>query len=188
MNDQYLDAGAATRTAGPVPRRGPSGLGRRPVLAVSGAAAVVLLGGVVAVLSGHPPGSAGTGAGPALATVAGCPALGQVSGTLERVDVGDLVIKTASGRLVTVTTTAATQVPVTTSSGTAVTVLPAGLAQLRVGARTIAVGHAGPGKALSVVALFQPPSTPPGAHASMTLGDCSSASVDRALKAVVSVG
>lgn len=181
MNDQYVDAGAATRTAGPVPRRWPSGLGRRPVLAVSGAAAVVLLGGAAAVLSGHAPGSAGAGAGPALAAVTGCPALGQVSGTLEQVEVGDLVIKTASGRLVTVTTTAATRVAV---SGA----LSASLAQLRVGATTIAVGHAGPGKALSAVALLQPPSTPPGAQASVTLGGCSSTSVGRALKTVVAVG
>jgi hypothetical protein len=152
------------------------------VHAVSGAAAVVVLGGVVAALSGHAPGSAGTGAGPALAAVTGCPALGQVSGTLEQVAVGDLVIKTDGGRLVTVTTTAATRVAV---SGA---LPPASLAQLRVGAKTIAVGRTRPSKALSAVALFQPPSTPPGAHASVTLGDCSSTSIDRALKTVVSVG
>lgn len=235
--------------------RAPAGLGRRPVLAVGAAAAVVLLGGVVAMLSGHAPGSAS----PALAAVSGCTALGQVSGTLEQVGVGDLVIKTASGRLAEVATTSATRVavsgnllrditdgapvaaagpssggtiaaariavggkaslaalpgtvvaqgtvadatpggftvvtstgarvPVTTSSGTSVIVLPASLAQLQAGAQTIAVGHTGPGKTLSAVALFQPPPTPPGAHVSVTLGDCTSTSIDRALKALASVG
>jgi hypothetical protein len=259
VSDQYLDAGAATRTAGPVPRRWPSGLGERPALAVSGAAAVVLLGGAVAVLSGHPPGTTEAGNGVALAGVSGCTALGQASGTLARVNGGNLVIRTASGKLVTVTTTAATriavsraplraitdgapivvagpssggiitaarvavggkaalaalpgtvvvqgmvadagpagftvvtstgsQIPVTTSSGTSVTVLPANLDQLRAGANTIAVGHSGPGKTMPAAAVFQPPTTPPGAHATVTVGDCSPSSVDRAVMALTATG
>ena len=221
--------------------RGPAGLGRRPVLSLSGAAAVVLLGGVVAALSGHPPGSAetGPGPGPVLAAVTGCTALGQVSGTLTQAHAGDVVIKTATGRLVTVTTTSATgmvvsgatlrditdgapvavtgpssggtiaaarvavggkaslavppgsvvaqgtvadaspgrftvvtsaaaRIPVTTSSGTSVTLLPASLAQLRAGAETVVVGHGQKGGTLSAVALLQPSSALPGAH----VGDC----------------
>jgi hypothetical protein len=222
------------------------------VLSLSGAAAVVLLGGMVAALSGHPPGSAGTGPGPVLAAVSGCTALGQVSGTLTQVHAGDVVIKTAVGQLVTVTTTPATgmvvsgalprditdgapvavtgpssggtiaaarvavggkaslavppgsvvaqgtvadaspgrftvvtpaaRIPVTTSSGTAVTLLPASLAQLRAGAETIAVGHGKKGGTLSAVALLQPSSAPPGAHVGVTLGNCSSTAIGHALK------
>jgi hypothetical protein len=185
VNDQYLDAGAATRTAGPVAWRWPSGLGQRPVLAVSGAAAVVMLGGVVAILSGHPPGTTDAGNGRALAAVSGCSALGEASGTLAQVNRGNLVIRTASGRLATVTTTAATQIAVSRAS---VTVLPATLAQLQVGANTIAVGHTGPGKTMSAVAVFQPPATPAGAQASVTLGGCSPSSIDRAITALGSAG
>ena len=259
MNDQYLDAGAATRTAGPVPRRGPSGLGRRPVLAVSGAAAVVALGGVVAALSGHAPGSARADGGPALISITGCSALAQVNGTLERRSDGDLIISTADGTVSVRTTTATrlaasrapagditdgapvvvagrsfggtiaaarvavggkallaappgtvvtqgkvadaghggftvvtstgARVPVTTSSATSVTVLPASVDQLQAGVPTIALGHLGPAGALSAVAVFQPPVTQPGTHASVTLGDdCSPASVDRAITELTSAG
>lgn len=236
--------------------RGPSGLGQRPVLAVSAAAAVVLLGGVGAVLSGHPPGTAGGNGGPSLVSVTGCSALTQVNGTLEPRGDGGLVIKTASGTVsvsttaasrlavsraplrditdgafvvvagpssggtvaavrvavggkaslatlpgsavtqgtvagagpggFTVVTPAGARIPVTTSSVTSVTVLPASLGQLRAGAATIAVGHAGPGKTLSAVAVFQPPVAPPGAHASVTLGGCSPTSINRAITALVS--
>jgi hypothetical protein len=250
---------AQTRSpAEPDGRRWSGGLGRRPVLAVSAAAAVVLIGGVVAALSGHAPGSAGTEDGPALISISGCPTLTQVNGTLEQRSGGDLVIKTASGTI-SVSTTAATrlavshaplgditdgapvvvagprsggtiaaarvavggkaslaappgtvvtqgtvadtspggftvvtstgaQVPVTTSSATSVTVLPATLDQLQAGSTTIAAGHPGPGKTLSAVAVFQPPVTPPGVHASATLGGCSPSSIDRAITALTSAG
>jgi hypothetical protein len=239
------------------PRR-PGGLGRRPMLAVSAAAAVVLTGGVVAALSGHAPGGAGTEDGPALISISGCPTLTQVNGTLEQRSGGDLVIKTASGK-VSVSTTAATRlavsyaplrditdgasvvvagprsgaaiaaarvavggkaslaalpgavvtqgtvtdaspggftvvtstrsrVPVTTSSATSVTVLPATLGQLQAGATIIAAGHPGPGTTLSAVAVFQPLVTPLGAHSSVTLGGCSPSSIDRAIAALASVG
>jgi hypothetical protein len=247
--------------AGPHKPDGPRGsgvLGRRPVLAVSAAAAVVLIGGVVAALSGHAPGRAGTEGGPALISITGCPTLAQVNGTLEQRSGGDLVIQTASVTI-SVSTTAATRlavsraplsditdgafvvvagpssggtiaaarvavggkaalagppgtvvtqgtvadaspggftvitstgarVPVTTSSATSVTVLPATLDQLQAGAAIIAVGHPGPGRTLSAVAVFQPPVSPSGAHASVTLGDCSPTSVDRAIMALASAG
>lgn len=259
MNDQYLDAGAATRAARHVPRRWPSGFGGRPVLAVSGAAAVVALGGVVAVLSGHAPGSATDNGGPALISITGCSALTQVNGTLEQRSGGDLVIGTADGT-VSVRTTASTRlavsrapagditdgasvivagrsfggtiaaarvavggkaslaappgtvvtqgtvadasndgftvvtstgawVPVTTSSATSVTVLPATLDQMQAGVPTIAVGHPGPDRTLSAVAVFQPPRAQPGTHASVTLGDdCSPSSVDRAITELTAAG
>ena len=174
MNDQYADAGAVTRIAGPVPRRWPSGLGRRPALAVGGAAAVVMLGGVVAVLSGHAPGSATADGGPALISVTGCSALAQVNGTLEQVTGGDLVVKTASGT-VSVSTAAATG-------------LPATLSQLQAGAPVIAVGHPGPGKTLSAIAVFQPPATPPGTHAGVIINYCSPTSAKHAILAPASAG
>jgi hypothetical protein len=222
------------------------------VLSVSGAAAVVALGGVVAVLSGHAPGTAEAGNGSALVSITGCSALAQVNGTLERRSGGDLVISTADGTVSVKTTTATrlavsrasagditdgasvivagrsfggtiaavrvavggkaslaappgtvvtqgavadashgrfivvtstgTRVPVTTSSATSVTVLPATLDQLQAGVPTIAVGHPGPTRTLSAVAVFQPPVTQPGTHASVTFGDdCSPSSVDRAI-------
>jgi outer membrane lipoprotein SlyB len=86
---------------------------RRPLLvAGSAAAAFVLLVGVGAAtgfvhvsLSGH---GTGTGTGTALTAVTGCNRLQQADGTLEQVNGSSLVIKTASGRPVTVTTTATT--------------------------------------------------------------------------------
>jgi len=237
---------------------GPGGLGRRPVLAVGAAAAVVLLGGIVAALSGHAPGGAVTSGGPALTSVTGCTTLVQVSGTLGQRSGGVLVIETASGTVLvnttsatrlavsraplgditdgasvvvagpssggtvaaervavggeaslaalpgtvvtqgtvadagpggfTVVTATGARVPVTTSSATSVTVLPASLGQLRAGVPTIVVGQPGPDRALSAVAVFQPPVTPPGAHVSVTVGDCSPASVDRAITALASAG
>jgi hypothetical protein len=78
---------------------------RRTMMAVGAAAALVLLGAAgylsAAALTGHAP-------GPVLTAVSGCAALEQASGTLERVNGSSLVIKTASGQPVTVTTTAAT--------------------------------------------------------------------------------
>jgi anti-sigma factor RsiW len=85
---------------------------RRAMLTVgSAAAALVLLivigiaAGVVHVhLSGSGPGSQTT-----LTSVSGCTRLEQANGTLERVNGAGVVIKTASGRLVTVSTKATTR-------------------------------------------------------------------------------
>jgi hypothetical protein len=87
------------------------GPGRRAVLAVGVAAALVLAGvvGYGASRFVHISfGTGGTGAGPVLTAVNGCSALEEAIGTLEQVNGSSLVIKTASGQPVTVTTTAST--------------------------------------------------------------------------------
>jgi hypothetical protein len=87
------------------------GPGRRAVLAVGVAAALVLLGAVGYGASNFVHirfGTAGTGAQPVLTAVNGCTSLEQASGILEQVNGGSLVIRTASGQPVTVTTTAST--------------------------------------------------------------------------------
>jgi hypothetical protein len=86
---------------------------RRAVLAASTAAALVLLGGgaygAVGALTGHAPGTARTGTKAAVLTaVGGCAGLEQASGTLGQVSGSSVVIETASGQPVTVTTTAST--------------------------------------------------------------------------------
>jgi hypothetical protein len=91
--------------------RVPAGLGRRAVLAVGVAAALVLasaIGYEASKLVHISFGTSGTSAGPVLTAVSGCSALEEASGTLEQVNGGSLVIKTASGQPVTVTTTAST--------------------------------------------------------------------------------
>jgi len=223
------------------------------------AAALVLLlaigiaDGLVHVhLSG--PGS-GPGSETTLTSVSGCTQLEQVHGTLERVSGTDVVIKTASGQLVTVTTTATTRlaasgpllgditdgaavtvagtssgrtlaadfvvvganppsltvpgvvivrgtvadagatgftvvtfagtrVPVTTSGATAVTFSHASLSQLQNGGRTIAVGYAGPDGTLSARAVVQPPNWPAGAHARVSVRNCSSTAINHEIMAL----
>lgn len=72
---------------------------RRTGLVVVAAALVLGAGyGAAAALTGNAPGAL-------LAAVSGCPGLEQAAGTLQQVDGSSLVIKTASGQLVTVTTT-----------------------------------------------------------------------------------
>jgi hypothetical protein len=87
---------------------------RRPVLAASAAAALVILAGagygVTAALTS-------ASSGPVLTAVTGCASLEQASGTLEQVNGSSLVIKTASGQPVTVTTTARTKVAESAGSG-----------------------------------------------------------------------
>jgi hypothetical protein len=82
---------------------------RRPMLAIGAAAALALLGvagyRATAAVTRHP-------AGTVLTAVSGCAQLEQASGTLEQVNGTSLVIKTASGQPVTVTTTASTRVSV----------------------------------------------------------------------------
>jgi hypothetical protein len=77
----------------------------RTLLAVSAAAALVLLGGV-----GYWAAAARTGPAPGtvLTAVSGCAPLEQATGTLQQVHGSSLVIRTASGQPVTVTTTAST--------------------------------------------------------------------------------
>jgi hypothetical protein len=85
--------------------------------AASVAAAFVLLLGVGTAaglvhwhLSGSGSGSgSGSEAGTILTSVSGCAQLEQATGTFERAGGGSIVIKTAGGQLVTVTTTAATR-------------------------------------------------------------------------------
>jgi hypothetical protein len=250
---------ARPRHTGPRVLAGP---GRRARLMAAAAAALVLLGGAgygAAALSGHALGTAGTGTQTTLTVVTGCARLEQAVGTLEQVNGTSVVIKTASGRPVTVTTTATTRVnasgpllsditdgalvtvvgpssggtiaadlvavggraslaalpglvmvqgtvsdassagftvvtsagtrvPVTTSGGTAVTIFPASLGQLQAGASTIAVSYAGPDGTLSALAVLQPPSWPPGAHTTVTVRDCSPASIEHVIMALASGG
>jgi hypothetical protein len=89
-----------------------AGPGRRTMLVAGAAAALVLLGGSVYGASNFVHitfGTAGT-ANTVLTAVGGCAGLEQASGTLEQVNGSSVVIKTASGQPVTVTTTAATKV------------------------------------------------------------------------------
>jgi hypothetical protein len=197
----------------------------------------------------------GPGSEATLTSVSGCARLEQAHGTLERVTGADVVIKTAGGQLVTVTTTATTRlaasgallgditdgaavtvagtgsdgtitadfvvvganppsltvpgivtvrgtvsdagaagftvvtsagtrVPVTTSGATAVTVSHASLSQLQHGGRTMAVGHAGPDGTLSALAVVQPPDWPAGAHATVSVRNCSSTAINHEIMAL----
>ncbi len=58
------------------------------------------------------------------------------------------------------------------------------LGQLRAGARTIAVGYAGPDGTLSAIAVFQPPGWPRWAQAEVTVPDCSPTSIDHVITAL----
>ena len=236
---------------------------RATVIVGSVAAALVLLlvagtaAGLVHVhLSG--PGS-GSGSETTLTSVSGCPRLEQAHGTLERVNGADVVIKTASGQLVTVTTTATTRlaasgallgditdgtavtvagtrsdgtlaadfvvvsanppsltvpgivtvtgtvadagttgftvvtsagtrVPVTTSGATAVTVSHASLSQLQDGGRTMAIGYPGPDGTLSALAVLQPPNWPAGAHARVSVKNCSSTAINHEIMTLAADG
>jgi hypothetical protein len=107
---------AATPEAAPPARprryrpRVPAGPRRRTVLAAA-AAALVILGAAGYGASNFVHisfGTAGTGAGTVLTAVSGCTGLEQAAGTLQQVTGSSLVIKTASGQPVTVTTTPST--------------------------------------------------------------------------------
>jgi anti-sigma factor RsiW len=82
---------------------------RRRMVLASAAAVLILLGGAgywaASAVTGHAPGAV-------LTAVSGCTGLELTSGTLQQVSGGQLVIKTASGQRVTVTTTAATRMSV----------------------------------------------------------------------------
>ena len=106
-------ASAATETAQAAPPRRtrqlvPAAWRRAMLVAAGAAAALVLLVGIGAAagvvhvhVGGHSP-------EPVLTSVSGCSRLEQADGTLEQVNATSLVIQTASGRPVTVTTTAST--------------------------------------------------------------------------------
>jgi hypothetical protein len=110
-------AAAAPEAAQPAPPRHTrpgvlAGRRRRTVVAVS-AAAVVLLGAIGYGASNFVHiklGTTGTGASTTLTAVGGCTGLEQTAGRLEQVNGSSLVIKTANGNPVTVTTTASTRV------------------------------------------------------------------------------
>jgi hypothetical protein len=154
---------------------------RRTMVAASAAAALVLIGGasygVSAALAGHAPGTARTGTKTAaLTAVNGCAGLEQALGTLEQVNGTSLVIKTASGQPVTVTTTASTKVGL----------FAAPLSDITDGASVLVSGHSSNGtiEATHVFVGLRPPrigggqpdqlSTPPGIVA--VLGTVSDAS------------
>jgi hypothetical protein len=134
-------AAAAPELAPPVrPQQiGPhvlAGPRRRSTLTAGAAAAVLLIGGVSAALAGHTPGAARTGAKTAaLTAVNGCAGLEKTDGILEQANGTSLVIKTASGQLVTVTTTATTKVGMFTAP----------LSDITNGASVTAAGHSSNG-------------------------------------------
>lgn len=97
-------------------RRAPAGPWRRGVLMAGAAAAALALLAGVGAATGYVHlsfgGPSGLGTGTALTAVTGCAGLQLASGTLEQVNGTSLVIRTASGRPVTVTTTASARVSV----------------------------------------------------------------------------
>jgi hypothetical protein len=140
--------------------------GRRTMMTAGAAAALVLLGGAgylsAAALTGHAPGTV-------LTAVSGCAALEQASGTLGQVNGSSLVIKTASGQPVTVTTTAATTLGV---SGRLLGSIPdrtsVTVAGTRSGARIAAV-------IVSVRPPFRPQAPPGFVTVQGTVADASTA-------------
>lgn len=92
-------------------RRALAGPWRQAIVAVgSAAAALVLLLGIGTAAGLVHVKLSGSGSETAtLTSVSGCAQLEQANGTLEQVNGADVVIKTVSGQLVTVTTTAATR-------------------------------------------------------------------------------
>jgi hypothetical protein len=150
-------AAAAPETAQPARLRPtrpgvPAGPRRRTVLAASAAAAVVLLGA-----AGYAASTALTrhASGPVLTSVGGCAALRQAQGTLEQVNGTSLVIKTASGQPVTVTTRASTFVSM---SGPL-------LGDITDGASVMVRGHQSGGTIAAAIVTVGPPFSavnPPG--------------------------
>jgi hypothetical protein len=152
-------AAAAPQAAQPArPRRTgqrvlPGPWRRALLVAASVAAALVLLVGIGAVtgyvhISGHRTETA-------LTAVTGCTQLEQADGTLEQVNGTSLVIRTASGQPVTVTTTASTFVAV---SGPL-------LSDITDGASVMVRGHSSDGTITAAVVTVGPPFSavnPPG--------------------------
>lgn len=88
----------------------------------------------------------------------------------------------------TVVTSAGTRVPVTTSGGTIVTVFRASMGQLQAGARTMAIGYAGRDGTLSALAVLQPPNWPAGAHATLSVRNCSATAINHAIMTLATAG
>jgi hypothetical protein len=155
-------AAAAPQTAQPArparPRRGRPRAGpwrRAMLVAGAAAAALVLLVGVGAVTGLVHVRLSGPGTKTALTAVTGCTQLEQADGTLEQVSGSSLVIRTASGQPVTVTTTATTFVSM---SGPL-------LSDITDGASVMVRGHSSDGTiAAAIVTVGQPFSAvnPPG--------------------------
>jgi hypothetical protein len=125
---------------------------RRTVLLASAAAALVLVAaagyGAAIALTRH-------ASGTVLTAVGGCATLRQAEGTLERVNGTSLVIKTASGQPVTVTTTASTAVSM---SGPL-------LSDIKDGASVVVRGHTSGGTIAAAIVTVGPPFSavnPPG--------------------------
>ena len=117
---------------------------RRTVLAAAAAAALVVLGGVgygvTTALTRHPTGTV-------LTAVGGCAGLKLATGTLGQVNGSSLVIKTASGQPLTVTTTASTAVSVAGSL----------LSDITDGASAIVLGHSSGGSVAAASVTVGPP-------------------------------
>jgi hypothetical protein len=146
-------AAAAPGTARPARPRGAgrrvlAGHWRRAMVAAgSAAAALVLLAGIGEATGFVHVRLNGPGTQTALTAVTGCTQLQQADGTLEQVDGSSLVIHTASGQPVTVTTTASTFV---STSG-------ALLSDITDGASVMVRGHSSGGTiAAAIVTVGQP--------------------------------
>jgi predicted anti-sigma-YlaC factor YlaD len=100
---------ASPARKGRTPRHVPTGPWRRAMLVAGGvAAALVLLVGIGTATGYVHVHLSGPGTETAFTAVIGCSQIEQADGTLEQVNGSSLVIKTASGQPVTVTTTATT--------------------------------------------------------------------------------
>jgi hypothetical protein len=93
-------------------------------------------------------------------------------------------VSDASAAGFTVMTSAGTRASVFTSAATVVTVSHATLSQLQDGGRTMAVGYAGSHGTLSALAVVQPPDWPAGAHARVTVRNCSSTAINHEIAAL----
>ena len=125
------------------------------LVAGSAAAALVLLVGVGEVTGYVHVHLSGPGTGTALTAVTGCSLLEQADGTLEQLNGTSLVVKTASGQLVTVTTTPSTFVSM---SGPL-------LSDVTDGASVTVRGHSSGGTIAAAIVTVGPPFSavnPPG--------------------------
>lgn len=93
-------------------------------------------------------------------------------------------VSDASAAGFTVVTSAGTRVPVTTSGATVVTVSHASLGQLPGGTPTMAVGYPGPHGTLAALAVVQPPNWPAGAHATVSVRNCSPTAINQEIMAL----
>jgi hypothetical protein len=97
-----------------------------------------------------------------------------VQGTVSDASTAGFALVTSSG----------TRIPVATSGDTLVVIPHASPGQLQVGAAVFAVGHAGPDRTLSAIAVVAVSQLPSGGHAGVSVKDCSPSSIDEALGAI----